>query len=79
DVVNRFCKLRDESLSWLRSMEQPDWNQTHNHPQHGPFRAGDILAAWAAHDYFHLRQIAKRMYELARRIAFSEHPDHFES
>jgi hypothetical protein len=68
-VIARFSKLRDESLGWLRSLEQPDWDRTHQHPQHGPFRAGDILAAWVAHDYLHLRQISKRLCELAARDA----------
>ena len=69
DVVSRFGKLREESLQWLRSLEQPDWSRTHHHPQHGPFRAGDIMAAWAAHDWLHLRQISKRLYELTARDA----------
>lgn len=69
DVVARFVQLREQSLQWLRSLEQPDWNRMHEHPQFGPFRAGDILAAWVAHDYLHLRQISKRLYELAARDA----------
>ena len=69
EVVDRFGKLRAESLQWLRSLAAPDWNRTHQHPQHGPFRAGDIMVAWVAHDYLHLRQISKRLYELAARDA----------
>ena len=69
DVVARFVNLRKQSLEWLRSLEQPDWDRTHEHPQFGPFHAGDIVAAWAAHDYLHLRQISKRLYELAARGA----------
>ncbi|NUP91044.1 MAG: DinB family protein, partial [Candidatus Sumerlaeia bacterium] len=42
---------------------------THRHPKAGPLRAGDLLAAWAAHDALHLRQIAKRLLDLARRDA----------
>jgi hypothetical protein len=69
NVVSRFVRLREHSLQWLRSLDQPDWNRTHEHPQFGPFRAGDILSAWVAHDYLHLRQISKRLYELAARDA----------
>lgn len=69
EVLARFCTYRQSSVAWLRSLESPDWNQTHQHPKFGPFRAGDILAAWAAHDTLHLRQISKRLYQLAARDA----------
>jgi hypothetical protein len=68
-VVERFTSLREESMSWLRSLEKPDWSRTYHHPAFGPFRAGDLFAAWAAHDALHLRQIAKRMYQMTARDA----------
>jgi hypothetical protein len=68
-AVARFVSLREQSLRWLRSLDSPDWNRTHEHPKFGPFRAGDLLAAWAAHDWLHLRQIAKRLYQIAGRDA----------
>jgi hypothetical protein len=69
DAVTRFTKLREQSLAWLRSLDQPDWNQAYQHRQFGPFLAGDLLAAWVAHDSLHLRQIAKRFFELTARDA----------
>jgi hypothetical protein len=69
EAVARFSLLRDQSVSWLRSLDSPDWTQTHQHPKFGSIRAGDILAAWVAHDCLHLRQIAKRMYQMAGRDA----------
>jgi hypothetical protein len=39
----------------------------------GPIRAGDLLAAWAAHDAAHLRQIASRLIDLAKRDAGEYH------
>jgi hypothetical protein len=69
DAVRRFVQLRNESVQWLRAESDPDWNATHEHPKFGPFRAGDILAAWVAHDYLHLRQISKRLFEMAVRDA----------
>jgi hypothetical protein len=69
EAVEEFGVLRRQSVAWLRSLENPDWSQTHQHPKHGPFRAGDILASWAAHDWLHLRQISKRLYQLAARDA----------
>ena len=65
DSVSRFADARAESIAWLRSLARPDWTTAHNHPKFGSIRAGDLLAAWAAHDALHLRQIAKRLYELA--------------
>ena len=35
----------------------------------GGLSAGDLLASWAAHDWLHLRQIAKRRHELTARDA----------
>lgn len=64
-----FQRLRAASVAWLRSLREPDWTATHQHPKFGPFAAGDLLAAWAAHDHLHLRQIAKRQFELAQRDA----------
>jgi hypothetical protein len=64
-TVARFVRERRESIGWLRSMKDPDWTRSHEHPRFGPIAAGDLLASWAAHDALHLRQIAKRLYELA--------------
>lgn len=69
DAVDRFVRVRESSISWLRSLRNPDWSKTHRHPKLGAIRAGDLLAAWAAHDPLHLRQIAKRMHQLAQRNA----------
>lgn len=69
-AIAQFEADRRESIRWLRSLgESPDWSTAHNHPKFGPIRAGDLLAAWAAHDALHLRQIAKRLFQLAERDA----------
>jgi hypothetical protein len=41
-----------------------DWSQSHT-SKFGTMAAGDMLASWLAHDMLHLRQIAKRLHELA--------------
>lgn len=69
EATTRFRSLRKESVLWIRSLRNPDWLRTHQHPEFGRFRAGDIMASWVAHDYLHLRQIAKRMYEMSGRDA----------
>ena len=57
-----------DHLAWLRSLAgsnpPPDFSITKHDPR-GSMAAGDMLAAWLAHDMLHLRQVAKRLYELA--------------
>jgi hypothetical protein len=63
--LDRFTSERADSVAWLRSLDTPDWSAARVHPEFGSMRAGDLLAAWAAHDALHLRQIAKRLHQLA--------------
>lgn len=69
DAAARFVAERHRSVVWLMSLGKVDWGRAYAHPKLGTLRAGDLLAAWAAHDALHLRQIAKRMYELASQDA----------
>ena len=65
ESLQRFERQRRESVTWLRSLgASPDWSQVHE-SKFGTMAAGDMLASWLAHDMLHLRQIAKRVYELA--------------
>lgn len=64
--LERFLKERQASLQWLRMLRDPNLEQTHQLP-HGPIRAGDILASWAAHDLLHVRQLTKLHYEYLNR------------
>lgn len=54
--VEAFLEERRKSLEWLRGLEAPDWQKSVS-VSFGKFFAGDILAAWAAHDLLHLRQL----------------------
>lgn len=63
DVLRRFALERASSLFWLRDLRSPDWNAAHEHPTLGRLRAGDLLAAWCAHDALHLKQLARWTYE----------------
>jgi hypothetical protein len=69
EALERFTSERAASLAWLRALGRADWGRAHRHPKLGAIRAGDLLAAWAAHDLLHLRQIAKRSYQIVRRDA----------
>ena len=54
--LQNFFDEREKSLRWLNTLESPNWQATHCHPQMGPMSAELILANWLAHDMFHIRQ-----------------------
>ena len=66
-AVDGFCAQRETNVAWLRSLKSPDWSRAYNHPKVGPVSAGELLTAWSAHDALHLRQLAKRIFNLAER------------
>jgi hypothetical protein len=61
ESLAKFLAERDASLAWLKTLDAPDWAITRQAPW-GPFRAGDIMAAWVAHDLLHLRQLVELHY-----------------
>ncbi len=67
ETVARFTEARAASVGWLRGLDNPDWQRAYDHPQAGAIRAGDLLVSWVAHDALHLRQIAKRLYQMILR------------
>jgi hypothetical protein len=56
-VINFFDE-RAKSIKWFNTLSDPNWEQIYQHPIIGPLSAADLLAAWAAHDYLHLRQLS---------------------
>jgi len=56
ESVQRFLRERRASLEWLGKLASPDWEAACETP-FGPIRAGDMFAAWAAHDLLHMRQL----------------------
>ncbi|HZM00028.1 MAG TPA: DinB family protein [Planctomycetota bacterium] len=52
-----FERERAESLKWLGGLRHVRWEAVHHHPKLGSLAAGDLLAAWVAHDLLHLRQM----------------------
>jgi len=56
--LDSFLRERESSLNWLRGLESPDWDATYTAPW-GSIRAGDMFAAWVAHDILHLRQLVE--------------------
>ena len=62
ELVAKFADERAASVTWLRSLRDPDWDRARIHPRIGPIRAGDLLASWTAHDVRHLGQISRNLY-----------------
>ena len=56
--LERFLAAREESLAWLGELGEVAWTVGVQAP-FGWIRAGDILAAWAAHDVLHMRQLVE--------------------
>jgi len=52
-----FDRERAESLKWLGGLGHVRWDAVHHHPKLGSLAAGDLLAAWVAHDLMHMRQM----------------------
>jgi DinB superfamily len=63
----RFVEARSANIERLGALKNPNWSSTKQHPKFGPMVASDLLAAWCAHDALHLRQLSKRLYQLANR------------
>ncbi|MHC4976506.1 MAG: DinB family protein [Planctomycetota bacterium] len=66
ESLERFVELRRESVGMLRMLLNPQWDHEYKHPSIGTLRAGDVFASWVAHDALHLRQISKRLHQLAQ-------------
>ncbi len=58
DTINRYLRLRNESLVWFESIENPDWDIVYEAP-FGEVRAGDMFVSWVTHDLLHIRQLVE--------------------
>lgn len=57
--LKAFLSERERSLSWLSLLAKPNWQNRYVHPDGRVITAGDLLASWLAHDYLHVRQLAR--------------------
>jgi hypothetical protein len=65
--MDDFLQERRKSLAWLRGMESPDWQASVTSP-FGTMSAGDIFAAWVAHDLLHVRQLVELHWAYTRQV-----------
>lgn len=66
ESLTNFERERQESITWLNGLVEPDWKQCYVHPKAGPLSAEFLLTNWVAHDYHHIRQINALKYEFLK-------------
>jgi len=69
DMLQKFMEEREHSLTWLNSLEDPNWNNVHKHPTLSDISAEMFLSSWLAHDYLHIKQITKIKYDYFRQLS----------
>ena len=69
DKVYSFLNERDQSIDWLQSLKDPEWNNAYQHPKFGAMSASLFLANWLAHDYLHIRQILTLKYTYLEQLS----------
>jgi hypothetical protein len=62
-MLENFLSERDESVTYLRSLDDPKWDNTYDHPKLGLMPASMFLHNWLAHDLLHIRQITAVKYK----------------
>jgi len=62
-VLHDFLFERQQSVAWLRSLKEPNWNLSITNDALGTMTAHSFLTNWLAHDYLHIRQINRIKYE----------------
>ncbi len=57
--LNSFLTEREASIEWLQELKDPAWSNGYNHESFGRMTANMLLSNWLAHDYLHIRQVAR--------------------
>lgn len=65
-TLQAWLEERDSSVDYLRQLGAANWKQTHQHPKLGLVTAETFLYNWLAHDYLHIRQLNRYLYEWYR-------------
>jgi hypothetical protein len=67
--LQNFFSERQKSLSWLKKLSTPGWDNRYAHPDGRSLSAGDLLASWLAHDFLHIRQLARLHWQYVGALA----------
>ncbi len=62
-MLNKFIEEREQSISWLKLLNNPKWGNYYEHPKKGKLTAKFFVTNWLAHDYLHIRQITKLKFD----------------
>ncbi|WP_343487820.1 DinB family protein [Allomuricauda sp. d1] len=57
ETLKKFLFERQVSIEWLKSLENPNWENAIENADLGKISAKSFLFNWLAHDYHHIRQI----------------------
>lgn len=60
--VHEFLDERSQSITWLNTKINANWENAYQHPKLGVMSAKLFLTNWLAHDYLHIRQIIRYQY-----------------
>ncbi len=58
EMLEKFFAERSQSLAWLKSLPNPDWQTTYT-SEYGSVSAGEMFSCWVAHDNLHIRQLVE--------------------
>ena len=64
----KFFEERRKSLDWLIDLSNANWDITYT-SEYGSVPAGEMFAAWVAHDNLHIRQLVELKRVQIERIA----------
>jgi hypothetical protein len=59
ESLQSFLDERLKTITWLHGLGSPNWQIAAQAPWGGMVTAGDMLAAWVAHDLLHMRQLVE--------------------
>jgi len=65
-MLNKFIAEREQSIIWLQSLKNVNWNNSYEHSKLGTLTAKHFLTNWLAHDYLHIKQITKLKFDYLR-------------
>jgi DinB superfamily len=67
DKLTSFLLEREQSVKWLNSLSNPNWDNAYQHPKFGKMTAKMFLSNWLAHDFLHIRQILKIKFDYLKQ------------
>lgn len=65
-MLHKFINEREQSIIWLQSLKNVNWDSHFEHPKLGKLSAKHFLTNWLAHDYLHIKQILKLKYDFLK-------------